>query len=60
MDSFASLSQVLKEQKHDIPTSTNVAYGCVGGARYTECAIYDMPSGVTMATQVHVYETVPN
>ena len=25
--------QVSKEQKHDVPTSTNIAYGCVGGAR---------------------------
>jgi len=60
MDSFVSLSQVLTEQKHDVPTSTNVAYGCVEGARYTECAIYDMPSGVPMTTQGQVYETAPN
>ena len=60
MDSFASLSQVSKEQTHDIPTSTNVAYGCVEGARYTECAIYDIPSSVAMATQGHVYENISN
>ena len=54
MGALAALPQF---QKCYVPTSTNAAYGCV---ETTECEMFDMLSGATIATQGPINETVPN
>ena len=54
MGALAALPQF---QKCYVPTSTNAAYGCV---ETTECEMFDMLSGATIATQRPINETVPN
>ena len=51
-----------REQKGDISTSRNLAYGQVKkeeGVKDYEYEMYDMPSGAAMATQETTYEAIP-
>ena len=62
MDEHGSSSEVAKEQKGDISTSSNLAYGQVkreGGVGNNEYEMCDMPSGAAMATQETTYEAIP-
>ena len=62
MDEHGSTSEVAKEQKGDISTSSKLAYGQVkkeegvGDSEYEMC---DMPSDAAMSTQENTYEAIP-
>ena len=62
MDEHGSLSEVAREQKASISTTSNLAYGqvkreeAVGGSEYE---MSGMPSGAAMATQEATFETIP-
>ena len=51
-----SLSQVAREQKDSVSTSSNLAYGWEEDVGHTEHALSGMPSG---ATQEPYYEPMP-
>ena len=62
MDEHSSSSEVAKEQKGGISTSSNLAYGQVKkkeGVKDYEYEMCDMPSGAAMATQETTYEAIP-
>ena len=62
MDEHGSPYEVAKEQKSDISTSSNLAYGPVkkeGGVGDSEYEMCDMPYDAAMATQETTYEAIP-
>ena len=62
MDEHGSSYEVAKEQKCDISTSSNLAYGQVKkeeGVKDYEYEMCDMPSNAAMATQKTTYEAIP-
>ena len=62
VDEHGSSSEVAKEQKGDISTTSNLAYGQVkkeegvGDSEYEMC---DMPSDAAITTQETTYEAIP-